>query len=145
MQVRGVPLRLQAADEAEPVLHSKRVRHRTHEDASRPEDAAHLGDERTREANVLEQLTRDDRIEGLAVNGERLVDVGHQRCDPELLGLGQRRPIDVDADDDVPLEEVTGERAGAAAEVEHVPALSDRLLEEWNALGDEDEVAGVSA
>ena len=145
VQVREIPLGLKPTEEAQPVLHPERVGHRADEDATRPEDAAHLGNERTREAHVLEQLARDDRIEGLAVQRERLVDVGYDRRDPELLGFGQRSLVDVDADDGIALEEVAGERARATAEIENVPTLADRLLKERNPLGDEDEIPVVSA
>ena len=62
---------------------------------------------------------------------------------PSSSAFASAALVDVDADDLVPLEEVAGERAGAAAEVEHALAFPDRLLEERDSLRDEDELAGV--
>ena len=145
VQMREIPFRLQAADETKPVLHPERVRHGADENATRAKDATHLCNERAREADVLEELAGDDHVEGLAVQRQRLVDVRDDGRDPELLRLRQRGPVDVDADHLVPLQEMAGQRARAASEVEHVSALPDRLLEERNSLGDEHEVAGISA
>ena len=123
MHVRRVLVGLTPAQEAKPVLDPKRIRHGTDEDPSGLEDAACLGDERLRKAHVLEQFPGDDRVELLAVERERRLDVGGDHGDAELLRLCERALVDVDSDDLVPLEEVAGESAGAAAEVEHAPAL----------------------
>jgi hypothetical protein len=144
VHVRRVRLGLTSAEEAEPVLDPERIRHRTDEDTARPEDAARLGHERLRKANVFEQLTRDDGIEALALQRKRLLDVGRDDVDAELFRLGKRSLVDVDSDYIVSFEEVAGEGAGAAAEIEHVPSLPDRLLEEWDSLRDKDELPGVS-
>ena len=139
-----IPIGLTPEEEAKPVLDPERIRHGAHEDSTRLEDTMCLGDERLREANVLEQLTGDHGVESLALQRQRLLDVGQTTSMP-ILRFRQRRLVHVDADDVVPSEEVASESAGAAAEIEHVLALPDRLLEERSALGDENEIARVSA
>ncbi len=145
VHVRRIAFGLTPEEEAKPVLDPKRVRHGADEDPARLEDTMCLGDERLWEANVFEQLTGDDGVEGLALERQRLLDVGRDDVDAELLRFRQRRLVHVDADDVVPSEEVASESAGAATEIEHLLALTDRLLEERDPLGDEDEIAGVSA
>src|SRR5207245_9916046 len=65
------------------------------------------------------------------------------RFDPQLRLLGELLAVDVDADHLVPVEVAPGERAVAAAEVEHAPAgPSDVAAKELGPLGPgEDEVA----
>src|SRR5205823_9392257 len=118
-------------------------RHRADQRASGTQDAHRLGDERRRLAYVLEQLARDDDVEALAVERQRLLGIAPVRLDPELRRLGQRFAIDVDADDLVPVEVAPGERAVAAAEVEDAPAgPADVAAEELRPLRPgEDEVA----
>ena len=125
VQVRRVVLRRPAAQEAQAALDAERVRHRADEDAAGPQHAPNFGDERVGEAEVLEQLSGDDRVEARVVERERLLDVRHDGLDPELLRLGERRAVDVEADDLVSVEEVARQRTRAAAEVEHrCPARS---------------------
>ena len=66
-------------------------------------------------SDVLEQLTGDHGVESLALQRQRLLDVGRDDVDAELLRFRQRRLVHVDADDVVPSEEVASESAGAAA------------------------------
>ena len=144
VQVRGVVLRRAAAEEAQAALEPERVRDGADEHAAGPEDAPRLGDERLRERQVLEQLAGDDGVEARVRERERLLDVRHHGLDAERLGLRERRAVDVEADDLVPLEEVPGQRARAAPEVEDALPAPDRRPEERDALGDEDEVALVA-
>ena len=144
-QVRRVLLRRLSEKEAQAALDVERVRDGADEVPARLQHPKHLGDERLGEAQMLEQLAGDDGVEGLVGERERLLHVGHDRRDPALLRLGEGGPVDVDADDLVPVDEVLAQRAGAAAQVEHLVALADRLLEERDALGDEHELAVVPA
>ena len=91
------------------------------------------------------QLACDDGVEAGVLERQRLLDVRLHRLDPERGGLLERGGVDVEPDDRVSLEEVLGQRARAAAEVEHAFPLPDRLDEQRDALGNEDEVALVSS
>src|SRR5207244_3910026 len=102
--------------------------------AARSEHAPRLGGEAFREAEVLEHLAGDDGVEARVLERERIVEVGPARLDPELRGLGERGPVDVDADDLVPLGVCLRQRPVAAAEVEHRLPGADPLAEERRAL-----------
>ena len=94
---------------------------------------------------MLEELAGDDGVEARVVERQRLLDVRLHGLDPERGGLLERGRIDVETDDRVPFEEVARQRAGTAAEVEHALSGADGRDEQRDALGDEDEVALVSA
>src|SRR5688572_32903447 len=113
----GVVLRRLSAEEPQAPLDVERVRDGADEAPAGLEDALHLGYQRLREREMLEKLTRDHGVEALVGEGERLLHVGDDWHDPALFCLRERRLVDVDPDDLVPLEEVLSEGAGAAAEV----------------------------
>src|ERR1043165_9358115 len=71
---------------------------------------------------MLEQLARHDDVEDRVGQSERLVEVGPVRLDPEPGRLGEGLAVGVDAHDLVPVQVRLGQRAVAAAEVEHAPA-----------------------
>ncbi len=129
----------------QPALDAKCVRHRADKHAAGTQHPTCLGDDSVGEAQVLEELARDHRVEARIRKRERRLDVGLDGLDPELRRLRERDPVDVEADDLVPVEEVPRERSRAAAEVEHPLAAPDRGLEERDALRHEDEVALVPA
>ena len=94
---------------------------------------------------MLEELAGDDRVEARVPERQRLLDVRLDGLDPERPRFLERRGVHVEPDHGVALEEVLGQRARAAAEVEHALPAADRLDEERDPLGDEDEVALVAA
>ena len=114
-------------------------------DASRAQHAPDLGDERVRELEVLEELAGDDSVEARVLERQRLLDVRLHGLDPERRAFSSAACVDVEPDDRVAFEEVLRQRARAAAEVEHALPAADRLDEQRDALGDEDEVALVSS
>jgi exopolysaccharide biosynthesis polyprenyl glycosylphosphotransferase len=71
---------------------------------------------------VFEQLARNDDVEALVAERQRLVDVGPTRLDAEARRVFERFAVDVDADDLVPGCVLACQRAVAAAEVEHAPS-----------------------
>src|SRR5947208_7847334 len=132
----GIVFRLAAEQEAQPVLQPVRVRDGGDERAARPEHAPNVGDDAVRIAEVLEQLTGDDHVEARLVEGQRLVEVGPARLDAELLRLGERIAVRIDAHDLVPTGVGAGQRAVTTAEVEHLPAGSaDVTAEQLDSLG----------
>src|SRR5438552_10963282 len=85
---------------------------------------------------MLQQFPRDDDVEALVRELERLVEVGPVRLDTELRRLGERLAVGVDADDLVLLRVGLRQRAVAAAEVEHpATGAADVPPEERLALG----------
>ena len=94
---------------------------------------------------MLEELARDHDVEGAALERQRIVEVGPARLDPELLCLGERFAVGIDADDLVPAGVSLGERAVAAAQVEHVPPRpADVAAEELDALRACEDEAGAA-
>ena len=143
--MRRIVLGRAAAQEPKATLQAERVRYRAGQRSTGSQHAPDLRDERVRELKVLEELAGDDGVEARVGERQRLLDVRLHRLDPERGGLLERGRIDVEADDRVPFEEVARQRAGTAAEVEHALPAADRRDEQRDALGDEDEVALVSA
>ena len=90
---------------------------------------------------MLEELSRDDRVEARVLERQRLLDVRLHRLDPEGCRLLERGGVHVQAHHRVAFEEVARQRAGAAAEVEYPLPAADGRLEQRDPLGDEDEVA----
>jgi hypothetical protein len=87
-----------------------------------PEHATHLPQEPIGEADVLENFSGDDDVEALVFEREALIDVSPDGVDSEPFRLGERRPVDVEADDLVAVGIRPGECAGPAPDVEHPPA-----------------------
>src|SRR4051794_16841881 len=92
---------------------------------------------------MLEQLTRDDDVEVRVLERQRLVEVSPMGLDPELLRLGERRPVCIDADDLIPTRVRLRQGAVAAAEIEHPPAgAADVAAEELDTLSARKDEAG---
>jgi hypothetical protein len=70
---------------------------------------------------MLEQLACDDDVEVRVLERQGLVEVRPMRLDPELLRLGERRPVCIDADDLVPTRVRLCQCAVPAAEIENPP------------------------
>ena len=140
MEMRGIVLGRAAEEELESALQPVGIRNRADDHSTGPQHSTNLGDERVGELEVLEELSGDHCIEARILERKRLFHVRLNRLDPERLGLGERRAINVETDDLVPLEEVAGQRPGATAEVEDSLPTPDRSLEERDPLGNEDEL-----
>src|SRR4029450_14091893 len=136
--MRRVVLGRAPTDEAQPALHAERIRYGADEDAAGTEHAADLRAERVRKPEVLEELSGDDGIEARILERERFLDVRLHGLDPQGGRLLERRAVDVEPDDRVPLEEVPRQRSGPATEVEYPLAASDGRAKERDSLGDED-------
>ena len=93
---------------------------------------------------MLEELSGDDCVEALVLERQRLFHVRLHGLDAERPRLLERRSVDVEPDHRVPLQEVPRQRPRPAAEIEHALPTADRLHEERDPLGDEDEVALVT-
>lgn len=145
VQMRGIVLRRPAEHEAKPPLHPEGIRNGPDDHSPRTENAERLGQERLRELQVLEQLPGDDCVEARIGERKRLLDVRLHRLDAERLRLRKGSAVDVEPDDLVVIEEVPGQRARPAAEIEYALSATNRSLEDWNPLGDEDEVAVVAS
>jgi len=141
VKVRRIVLGRSAEQEAKPTLEPIRIRNGSHEHGTGPENTVDLTRKRVGELEVLEELSGNDHVEARALEGKRLLDVRLNRLDPERLGLGERCSIDVETDNLVAVEEVTGQRPRATAEIENPLPAPDRRLEERDPLGHEDELA----
>src|SRR5436309_8327199 len=94
---------------------------------------------------MLEELAGDHDVEGSVLERQRIVEVGPAGLDPELLGLGERFAVGVDADDLVPAGEGLRECAVAAAKIEHVPSRpADVAAKELDTLGAREDEAGTA-
>src|SRR3954469_25347248 len=71
---------------------------------------------------MFEQLTGDDDVEVRVLERQGFVEVRPMRLDPELLRLGERRPICVDADDLVPTRVRLCQGAVPTTQIENSPA-----------------------
>src|SRR5580765_2528148 len=84
---------------------------------------------------MLEQLACDDDVEVRVLERQGLVEVSPMRLDPELLRLGERRPVCIDANDLVPTRVRLCQCAVPAAEIENPPAgAADVAAEELDTL-----------
>src|SRR6476619_1391154 len=84
---------------------------------------------------MLEQLACDDDVEVRVLERQGLVEVSPMRLDPELLRLGERRPVCIDADDLVPARVRLCQCAIPAAKIENPPAgATDVAAEELDTL-----------
>jgi hypothetical protein len=125
-----------AGGEPEPILEPESIRGRADERSAGSEDPSRLLDQRPRRADVLEQLPRHDHVEAVVREGERLVEVGPLGLQAELLGDGERLPVDVDTDDLVAVEVRPRKRSIAAAQVEHAPTRpADVAAEQGSSFG----------
>src|SRR5262249_26198831 len=124
VQLCGILSRLRrpAEQETEAVLEPVAVRNRAHDRAAGNEYAMCLGKQPLGEAQVLEQLARDDDVERLWGKRQRLLQVGPDRLDAELRRLGESVTIDVDADHRISPRVAARERAVATPEIEDVLA-----------------------
>jgi hypothetical protein len=97
-------------------------------------------------ADMLQQLARDDYVEGFVVEWKRLFGVGPDRLDAELLSRLESFFVDVDPDDVVAGGVPRRQRAVSTPEVEHPPAgPSDVAREELRPLlAGEDEIPRAS-
>jgi len=145
LQVRRVVLGLVPSEEAKPVLQAVGVRHGTDERAAGSEYPQHFGGDAPWIPQMLEELAGDDDVEGAVLERQRIVEVGPAGLDPDLLRLGERLAVGVDADDLVSAGVGLRERAVAAAEIEHVPPRpADVAAEELDPLGAREDEAGAA-
>ena len=93
---------------------------------------------------MLEQLARDDDVEGSVRERQRVVEIRPTGLDPELLGLGESLAVSVDADDLVLAGVRLRQRPVTAAEIEDVAARpTDIAAKELDALGTCKDEAGA--
>ncbi len=141
----GVVLGASPGEKQKAALEPVGVRHRSGEHAARSQDADRLGDNGLGVAQVLEELAGDDGVEACVGEGKLLLRIRDHGLDPESRSAPQGGAVDIEADDRVAGKEVPADRTRAAAEIEDaMPRPADRGDEEWDALGDEDEVAAVT-
>src|SRR3954453_19916272 len=84
---------------------------------------------------MFEQLTGDNDVEVRVLERQGLVEVRPMRLDPELLRLGERRPVCIDADDLVPTRIPRCQGAVPATQIENAPTgAADVAAEEVDTL-----------
>ena len=98
MDVRGVLVAAQASQAPQSAPEPVRIGHRTSDHSAWAQHACDLGDEPVRVMKVLEQLCRDDDVEGAVGEWEGLLRIGPHRFDPkERHGFGERAPVDIES------------------------------------------------
>jgi len=132
--------------ERQPTAQIEHVGDRSHEGTTRPKQATRLRDDALRETNVLEELSGDHGVETSIGKGKRCLDVGQDRLDAQLGGRIERHSIDVQPDDDVAVEEMPGNSAAPATEVENPLSRSPQsALEIRDPLRNEHEIPVISS
>src|SRR3989441_309348 len=116
LAVGGIAVEALAAQHTPASVEVVEERHIADEHAPRPEDALDLTERDAGVRKVLEGLREHDRVESRVRKRKRSVEIDPLDVDPVLrVRRLQRPPVDVAADDPVPLPEVAAEGAAAAA------------------------------
>src|SRR2546427_255396 len=126
LAVGGIAVEALAAQHTPAPVEVVEERHIADEHAPRPEDALDLAERDAGVRKVLEGLREHDRVESRVRKRKRCVEIDPLDVDPVLRARRlQRLPVDVGADDPVPLPEVAGEGPPSASQLEHRLAPAD--------------------